>query len=161
MSHIPEHGPGRSGSVPDTTEHIRLLIVDDHPTVREGLCTMLESEPDMEGVAEAANGAEALLLIEAARPDMVLMDVFMPRMGGIEATQAIKVRWPETRVMVFSCLNTLSLVQRALVASADGYLVKDASARLLVSSIRAAAAGDFVMKTDLWHKLMRSLLEQV
>ena len=158
--HMSGSVPDISGSVPDITEHIRLLIVDNHPTVREGLCTMLGPEPDMEVVAEAADGAEALLLIEAVRPDMVLMDVFMPHMGGIEATRAIKARWPETRVLVFSCLNTLSVVQRALVAGADGYLVKDAPARLLVSSIRAVAAGDFVMKTELWHKLMRSLLEQ-
>jgi DNA-binding NarL/FixJ family response regulator len=149
-----------SGSVPDITEHIRLLIVDHCPAVREGLGSMLGPEPDMEVVAEAADGAEALLLIEAVRPDMVLIDIFMPRMGGIEATRAIKARWPETRVLVFSSLETPSLVQRALAAGADGYLVKDAPARLLVSSIRAVAAGDFVMKVELWRTLMRSLLEQ-
>jgi DNA-binding NarL/FixJ family response regulator len=125
-------------------ELIRLLVVDDHPAVRAGLRTMLTLEPDLEVVAEAADGLEALHWVEEAQPNLVLMDVFMPRLGGIEATRAIKARWPDTRVLMFAFHNTPSLVQRALAAGADGYLLKGTPPELLVNAIRTVAGGGFV-----------------
>lgn len=122
-------------------ERIRVLVVDDHPAVREGLRTMMELEPDLEVVAEAANGQEALQRVEEAQPNLVIMDVFMPRLGGIEATQAIKDRWPDIRVLIFTFLDTPALAQRALAAGADGYLLKDTPPELVVNAIRTVAAG--------------------
>jgi DNA-binding NarL/FixJ family response regulator len=125
-------------------ELIRVLVVDDHPGVRAGLRTMLALEPDMEVVAEAADGQEALHRVEEAQPNLVVMDVFMPRLGGIEATRAIKARWPNIRVLMFAFHDTPSLVQRAVAAGADGYLLKGIPPELLVNAIRTVAAGGFV-----------------
>ncbi len=143
----------------DTEQSIKLLIVDDHLAVREGLRSMLGREPDMDVVAEAADGREALHQVEVEAPHVVLMDVFMPGMGGIEATRAIKARWPDTRVLVFTVLDAPSLVMRALGAGADGYLLKDTLRQTLVSAIRTVAGGDFVMKGTLWRMFLPNLTQ--
>lgn len=156
---VPEPDVGQSAAG-DAIARIRLLIVDDHPAVREGLRTMFEMEPDLDVVAEAAEGREALRQAEAVRPNVVLMDVFMPGLGGIETTRAIKSRWPDIRVLVFTVLDTPSLVQRALAAGADGYLLKDSPRHLLVNAIRTVVGGGFVMKGELWRALLPTLTQQ-
>lgn len=134
-----------------------MLIVDDHPAVREGLRSMLGPEPDLEVVAEAVDGREALHQVELVQPDIVLMDIFMPGMGGIETTRAIKARWPHIRVVMFTALHTRSLVRRALAAGADGYLLKDIPRQQLVNAIRAVVGGNLVIRAELWHGFLSAL----
>lgn len=120
---------------------IRVLIVDDHSVVREGLRMFLARDPDLEVVGEAADGAEALEQARQMRPDVVVMDLLMPVMDGIAATQAIRHALPETEVLALtSVLENVSVVE-AIRAGAIGYLLKDTLASELRTAIKAAAAG--------------------
>jgi DNA-binding NarL/FixJ family response regulator len=120
---------------------IRVLIVDDHSVVREGLRMFLARDPDLEVVGEAADGAEALEQARQMRPDVVIMDMLMPVMDGIAATQAIRRELPETEVLALtSVLENVSVVE-AIRAGAIGYLLKDTQASELRTAIKAAAAG--------------------
>lgn len=141
-------------------KRIRLLLVDRHPVVREGLRAILEQEPDLEVVAEAATGPEAMQWVEETQPDMVLMDIFLPGMGGIAAARAIKVSKPDTAVVVFSALSTLALVQRALAAGVDGFLLQATDGQVLVHAIRSVAGGCFVLQGKLWRDLLPTLEQQ-
>lgn len=135
-------------------KRIKLLIVDSHPAVREGVKAILLPHEEFEIVGEASNGQEALLAIPRLQPDVVLMEVMMPRLGGIEATKAIKGLWPSMGVVLMSDVNTVALVQRALLAGANGYLTKDVSPGLLINTVKIAADGYFVMPGRLWQKLL-------
>lgn len=120
---------------------IRVLIVDDHSVVREGLRMLLARDPDLEVVGEAADGAEALEQARQMRPDVVVMDLLMPVMDGIAATQAIRRALPETEVLALtSVLENISVVE-AIRAGAIGYLLKNTQASELRTAIKAAAAG--------------------
>ncbi len=120
---------------------IRVLIVDDHGIVREGLRMLLARDPDLEVVGEAADGAEALEQARQMRPDVVVMDLLMPVMDGIAATQAIRRELPETEVLALtSVLESVSVVE-AIRAGAIGYLLKNTRAAELRAAIKAAAAG--------------------
>src|SRR5215207_2787529 len=107
----------------------RLVVVDDHALIRKGIEGMLESEPDLEIVGEAADGREALELCRRLHPDLILMDVMMPTMNGIEATQAIKRELPTTIVLVLSAFENTEYLLEALRAGAAGYVLKHASAQ--------------------------------
>lgn len=120
---------------------IRLMIVDDHYMVREGLKTLLSTVGDIEVIGEAADGAEALAVAEALRPDVVLMDVVMPNMDGPTATLAIIERLPETRIVALSSFVQEELARAMLDAGAIGYLLKDASPDKVVTAVREAARG--------------------
>ncbi len=120
---------------------IRIMIVDDHAVVRSGLSAFLLAFDDLEQVGEAASGEEAVDLCGQARPDVVLMDMLMPGMGGVAATQAIREQYPNTQVVVLTSFGEQERVQAALKAGAIGYLLKDATAEELVSAIRNAVAG--------------------
>ena len=120
---------------------IRVLVVDDHGVVRDGLGRVVAAQPDLELVAAAANGAEAVELCRTARPDVVLMDLEMPVLDGIEACRAILAESPETAVLVLTSFSDHKRITGALEAGAVGYLLKDASAEEVVNGIRAAAAG--------------------
>ena len=120
---------------------IRVLVADDHGVVRDGLGRVVAAQPDLELVAAAANGAEAVELRRSARPDVVLMDLEMPVLDGIEATRAIHAESPETAVLVLTSFSDHTRITSALDAGAVGYLLKDASAEEVVNGIRAAAAG--------------------
>jgi DNA-binding NarL/FixJ family response regulator len=129
-----------------TDESIRILLVDDHRVVRSGVSAYLALIDGMEVVGEAANGELALTAIEKldgqdAPPDVVLMDLLMPVMGGIEATRAIKTRWPAIEVIAVTSFAEESTVREALEAGAAGYLLKDADADELGAAIRAALDG--------------------
>ncbi|HEU4454480.1 MAG TPA: response regulator transcription factor [Longimicrobium sp.] len=124
---------------------IRVLAVDDHPVVRAGIAAMLANEPDLEVVGQAANGAEAVALFEARRPDVVLMDLQMPEMGGVAATGAIRAIDPDARVIALTTYDGDADIHRALSAGACAYLIKDALVEQLVAAIRAAAAGKRVI----------------
>ena len=120
---------------------IRVLVVDDHGVVRDGLGRVVAAQPDLELVAAAANGAEAVELCRTAHPDVVLMDLEMPVLDGIEASKAILAESPETAVLVLTSFSDHKRITGALEAGAVGYLLKDASAEEVVNGIRAAAAG--------------------
>jgi NarL family two-component system response regulator LiaR len=119
-------------------EIIRVMIVDDHAMVRKGLATFLNISPNLELVAEASNGPAALKLCEEYRPDVVLMDMIMPGMDGIETTRAIREAFPDTKVIVLTSFTEDNMVQKALQAGALSYLLKDVGAEQLADAIHAA-----------------------
>lgn len=118
---------------------IRLLIADDHALVRSGLRSMLEREPGIEIVGEARNGREAVELCRSLRPNLVLMDVRMPEMDGLEATRAIKRELPETGVLMVTMHENRDYMLEATKAGAAGYVLKDASRNELISAVRRVA----------------------
>ncbi len=120
---------------------IRVMLVDDHAVVRSGLSAFLWAFDDLELVGEAADGAEALALCERLQPDVILMDLVMPRMDGATATQAIRARYPHIQVVALTSFKEDELVQAVLKAGAIGYLLKNVSAEELAQAIRAAYAG--------------------
>jgi two-component system, NarL family, response regulator LiaR len=124
-----------------TTRPIRVLLADDHLMVRRGLATLLLAFNDVQLVGEAQNGTEALALCATAQPDVVLMDLLMPEMDGVEATRVIRERHPNIQVIVLTSMNEYDYVQRALAAGAEGYLLKSISADDLATAIRVALAG--------------------
>jgi DNA-binding NarL/FixJ family response regulator len=119
----------------------RVLVVDDHGVLRDGLGRVIAAQPDLELIAAASNGAEAVEICRTAAPDVVLMDLEMPVMDGIEATRAILADAPGTAVLVLTSFSDQRRITRALEAGAVGYLLKDASADEVVRGIRTAAAG--------------------
>ncbi len=133
---------------------IRILIVDDHPVVRAGLEGMLASQPDLAVVAEAANGAEALELVERQQPHLVLMDLQMPVMNGVTATAQIRARFPQTYVLVLTTYDSDANILRAVEAGATGYLLKDAPREELFRAIRAAARGESLLAPTVAARLM-------
>jgi DNA-binding NarL/FixJ family response regulator len=114
----------------------RILIVDDHPTVREGLKAILYTHPNFDIIGEAADGLEAVNFVERFLPDLVLMDLSMPRMGGLDATREIKKKWPETKILVFTNQESPEYRAATSEAGADGYLLKDSPITKLIKSIK-------------------------
>jgi len=123
-------------------KRIRILLADDHAVVRQGFKMILAAEPDMEIVGEAGNGREAVELAEQLRPDIVVMDVAMPELNGIEATRRLASSVPHARVVALSMHKDSVYVREILRAGARGYLLKDSVAADLVSAIRAVASGE-------------------
>lgn len=138
-------------------DKIKVVLVDDHPVVREGLRTMLSTAPDIEVVAEAGDGLEALEKANEHRPQVVLMDLRMPNLNGIEATRRIKSQLPSTSVIVLTIYDNDAYVVDAVRAGAGGYLLKDASKDLLVHTIRAVNSGGMLIKTSLLREAMLNL----
>src|SRR5215207_476577 len=132
---------------------IRVLAADDHPVVRAGIAAMLANEPDLEVVAQARNGAEAVALFEAQRPDVVLMDLQMPDVGGVTAIRAIRAIDPEARLIALTTYDGDADIHRALSAGACAFLLKDALVDQLVAAIRSAAAGKRVISGPVAMKL--------
>ena len=133
---------------------IRVFIVDDHPIVRRGIKELLETEPGIEVLGEATNGQEAISGIAAAQPDLILMDLVMPEMDGIEATRQIKARWPEVRVLVLTSFASDEKVFPAIKAGALGYLIKDTGPNELVRAIRQVHAGQVILHPLIAQKLL-------
>ena len=135
---------------------IRLLLVDDQTLIRQGLKSLLDAMPDLEVVGEAENGAIALEQIASLSPDVVLMDVRMPVMDGVVATQQIQQQFPETKVLVLTTFDEEDYVRPAMENGAMGYLLKDTPAAELVDAIRAAYKGYTQMGPGLFKKAMSS-----
>jgi len=138
---------------------IRVLIVDDHPVVREGLHAMLSTDRNIEVVGEACDGAEALAIVEEKEPDVVLMDIRMPNLDGVQATRRIKSQSPSTAVIVLTMYDTDAYVVDAMRAGASGYLLKDASRALMLDTIRAVNSGATLIKTSLLSDAISSLVQ--
>jgi DNA-binding NarL/FixJ family response regulator len=133
---------------------IRLLIVDDHPVVRDGLRGVFIGDPDFEVVGEAGDGAEAVAMVERVPTDVVLMDLRMPRMGGVEAIARLRTAAPSTRVLVLTTFDTDRDVLPAIEAGATGYVLKDAPRDELVRAVRAASRGESVLSPAVASRLM-------
>jgi len=121
---------------------IRLLIIDDHEMVREGLKAMLVTEPDFSIVGDAANAEQALALIERLRPDVVLLDVRLPGVNGVEVCRIVTESYPETAVIILTTFTDENLIARCIQAGARGFIVKDIERFDLKRSIRAVARGE-------------------
>jgi len=136
---------------------IRLLLVDDHTVVRQGLRMVLSLEADFEVVGEAADGAEALEQLTKLAPQVVLMDLLMPVMNGVEATREIKRRHPEVEVVALTSVLEDRLVSDAVEAGAAGYLLKDTGPETLFEAIRAASRGEVRLDPKAQKRLMREV----
>jgi DNA-binding NarL/FixJ family response regulator len=137
------------------TAPVRLLIADDHPIVRAGFEGMLAEMPDLEVVGEAENGEEAVRLAERLHPDVVLMDLRMPVVDGVEATNRIKEGDPSANVLVLTTYDSDADILRAIEAGATGYLLKDTPRDELFRAIRAAARGEPVLAPSVTARLMQ------
>lgn len=136
------------------TDKIRLLIVDDQRLMREGLRTLLELEHGFEIVGEAANGQAALDAYAELKPDVVLMDIRMPGMDGVEATRRLCTRWPETRVIILTTFDDDANVFEGLRAGAVGYLLKDLSGQELASAVRTVYNGGALIEPAVAKRVM-------
>ncbi|WP_068135857.1 response regulator [Limnochorda pilosa] len=137
-------------------EHtIRLCLVDDHELVRRGIASLVSTQADMEVVGEAASGEEALRVCAECHPDVVLMDLQMPGIGGIEATRRLRAQMPDARVLMLTYSEKESDLLAALEAGAQGYLLKDLNAELFFSFIRRAFKGEIPISGSLTAQLMR------
>jgi DNA-binding NarL/FixJ family response regulator len=137
--------------------NIRVLLVDDHAILREGIRYLLSASGEVEVVGEAQDGVEALELVESLQPDAVLMDIAMPRMNGIEATTELKRRHPELPVLILSMYDSEEYVLPILKAGASGYVLKRAAAQELVSALKAVVAGQVILHPDVARTVMENL----
>lgn len=138
----------------------RIIIADDHDLVRYGLQHMLLPEPDLEVVGEAANGREAVELCRGLRPDLVLMDVRMPKMDGLAATREIKREWPLIAVLIVTTYESPDYLLEAIKLGAAGYVLKDAPKNRLVNAIRRTLNGETVLNQELASQVIKSLGEE-
>jgi DNA-binding NarL/FixJ family response regulator len=136
---------------------ISILLVDDQLLLREGLRTLLELHPDLRIVGEAGDGIVAESLVERLRPDVVLMDLRMPRRDGVEATRRIVARWPNVQVLVLTTFDEDELVFRSIEAGAAGYLLKDVGSDALADAVRAAHRGESPLQPSVARKLLGRL----
>jgi DNA-binding NarL/FixJ family response regulator len=135
-------------------DSIKVVLVDDHAVVREGTRKLLEQEPDLEVVGEAANGTEAVSVVSAVQPDIVLMDAVMPGLSGVEATRRIKKSNPTTAIVVLSAYADDRYVLGFLEAGAAGYLLKSAHGTEIIHAIRAIQAGEAVLAPAVTARLL-------
>jgi NarL family two-component system response regulator LiaR len=139
------------------TQKIRVLVVDDHLVVRKGLMAILETEEGIELVGEASNGAEGVEKALALRPQVVLMDLVMPGMDGIEATRQIKQQAPEVNILVLTSFSTNDKVLPSLNAGAIGYLLKDSNSTDLVNAIQQVAQGEAWLHPSVTRQVLRQI----
>jgi len=139
------------------TDPIRVLVVDDHPVVRRGIQSLLAEEPDIEVVGEAVNGKDALAKVDHLKPDVILMDLVMPEMGGIEAIQQITARHTEARILVMTSFAADDKVFPSIKAGALGYLLKDSDPEDLIRMIRQVARGELSIHPTIARKVIQEL----
>lgn len=134
---------------------VRILVTDDHPVVRAGLSGMLSGEPDFEVVGEAQNGKEAVAFVGERKPDVVLMDLRMPEMDGVTATQHIKSNYPDVHILVLTTYESDADILRAIETGATGYLLKDTPREELFGAIRMVAQGQSPLAPGVAARLMQ------
>ncbi|MBC7869362.1 MAG: response regulator transcription factor, partial [Chitinophagaceae bacterium] len=140
-----------------TTHTIRILIADDHPIVREGLVMMLGTQPDFVVVGEAANGVEVIEIGSALQPDVILLDLEMPLMDGLETIRRLRELCPNVRVLVFTAFDTDDRIVGAVQAGAKGYLLKGAPRAEIFNAIRVVAAGGSLLQPIVASRLMQHI----
>jgi NarL family two-component system response regulator LiaR len=138
-------------------EPIRILVADDHELVRQGLVALLAVKPGVEVVGQAVDGAEAVELARSLQPDVILLDLVMPRKGGIEATEEIKAENPEARILIITSFAEDENVYRAVKAGALGYLLKDSSPQALMHAIHDVHEGRLTLHPNVALKLIEEL----
>lgn len=137
------------------TQRIRIVLADDHVMVRQGIRQFLEEAGDVEVIAEAGDGAEAVRAVEAHQPDVAVLDIRMPGMTGVEATRQIKARFPQVRVLVLTAYDDDPYVFALLQAGADGYVLKTASGDELVRAVRTVHGGRTALSPEIAAKVVR------
>ncbi|WP_394793002.1 response regulator [Armatimonas sp.] len=141
-------------------EEITVLLTDDHAIVRQGVRAFLDTQPDIKVVGEASSGEEAVRLCESLAPDIVLMDLLMPGMGGVEATRQVKAISPRTQVIVLTSYHEDEHVIPAIRAGALSYLLKDAAAGEIATAIRKAAVGEVTLSPAIAAQMMKAVTGQ-
>jgi two-component system, NarL family, nitrate/nitrite response regulator NarL len=141
-------------------DRTRILLVDDHPMMRRGLRDLLELEPDLEPVGDAGSGPDALKLAEELNPDLILLDLNMPGMDGLETLKRLRDAGEDARIVMFTVSDDQSHVLEALRNGADGYLLKDMDAEQLVAQIRQAAHGKLALSPELTMVLAEAIRER-
>jgi DNA-binding NarL/FixJ family response regulator len=142
------------------TQKIRILIADDHTLLRSGIRALLEDQPDFTIVGEAEDGREAVRLVHQLRPNVVLMDIAMPLLNGLEATRQIKREHPETKVLVLTMYDHEEYFRQMLEVGASGYIIKRAAAGELVAAIRAVHTGEAVLSPVITRLLLEDYLHR-
>jgi len=133
---------------------IRVIVADDHTILRQGVCSLLDLQDDIEVVGEASDGVEALELLAGAAVDVVIMDMVMPRMNGLEATREIKRRWPGVKILILSMYDDDAYVQQVIEAGASGYVLKRVATEDLVQAIREVHSGASFLYPPIAAKLI-------
>jgi DNA-binding NarL/FixJ family response regulator len=139
---------------------IRVILAEDHTIVRKGLRSLLEGEEDIEVIGEAGDGKEAITLVEQKKPDIVVMDIGMPELNGLEATRRIKKKFPETKVLILTMHTNEEYVFEILQAGASGYIVKKAAPTELVSALRAVKRGESFLSPSISKKVIDEYLQR-
>jgi NarL family two-component system response regulator LiaR len=142
-----------------TTDAIRVLIADDHAIVRKGICALLDTEPDITVIGEARDGQEAIAAAQRMQPDVILMDLVMPGMDGLEATRRLRNCQPGARILVLTSFAGDDKVFPAIRAGALGYLLKDSGPKELVQAIQQVHRGESSLHPSIARKLLRELAE--
>ncbi len=144
-----------------TTSPIRILLVDDHTLVRQGIRRLLEDQPDLEVVGEAGDGQEAVAKAAELQPDVILMDIGMPGMNGLEATERIKQQFPDIQVLLLTVHDDEEYLFRALKVGASGYVLKEAETTELMMAIDVAHRGEMFLYPSITRRLVHDYLQRV
>jgi len=134
---------------------VRIVLVDDHAVVRAGYRRFLEQEPGYSVIGEAASGEEAYALLQRIAPDIVLLDLSMPGLGGLSSLRRFKLRWPLLPILVFSMHDTVAFATQALRAGANGYVTKGSDPQLMVDAVRSVLGGEVALSPDVRQRLDR------
>lgn len=139
---------------------IKILVVDDHPLMREALQGLIETEPDLKVIGQASNGESAVEMAARMQPDVVVMDIIMPGIDGIEATRQIIKTCPGVHVLILTSSNDDTHVAAAIRAGAEGFLIKDAGRKEVIQGIREVAAGNIYLPADVARKLANAIQDE-
>jgi two-component system, NarL family, response regulator LiaR len=140
-------------------QKIRVIVADDHPIVRDSLRMHLKNQSDIEIIGEAGDGEEAVQLAGTLKPDVIIMDISMPKLNGLEATQQIKARWPDIQVLVLTVHDDTEYILKILEAGATGYLTKNILGNKLNHAIRAVKSGESIFSDEVKNRILMHALQ--